>query len=260
VSALEKRSDRKEFLVYDVFGAIAHEVAQADLVRRGRVHEVLVRVVPTTFDAPWYRALRESVRTGGAMPLDAFDRLLEQMMLDAERNEVAVRIAVEHVQAGEPAIMFSHRRQHCRRLDADASAHGVRTGCLLGGKDDSEEFERVVRGMRVREVMIGCGTYQAVGEGIDLPAVSAGVCVTPFANSRDGRAAWDQVKGRLARVAEGKSGATITYLLDRAIYGVAPVQNLARWNRDVVVLDGGDWVPAKVWLKLQKEAEDATAK
>jgi len=51
ISADERRKDRKEFLVYDVFGEVAYEVEKKRVELTGAVYDVEVRLIPTTFRA-----------------------------------------------------------------------------------------------------------------------------------------------------------------------------------------------------------------
>ena len=266
MSANERRADRKEFLIYDLFGdEPIVDVDQDDLIERGVVHDVDVMVVLTEFVAPWYEDLKHRVReaeqttkrTGQPMPRDliaerigAFDRLLNEMMVDKSRQYgIAEIVRDEVLNNGEQVLILSHRREHCARNDADVSAAGVRCGRMVGGVEDREEFERSLRMLRDGSLSAVAGTYQAIGTGIDLPSVAVGVCTTPIAGGKDGKSFYQQVRGRLCRRAEGKHGARIYYLLDRNVFGLEPLRNLIRWNNTVRVFDGGAWHDARVWIK-----------
>lgn len=253
ISADERRRDRKEFLIYDVFGEIAVDVKQADLVRQGFVHDVEVRVVPTGFDAPWYVALPIAERA------IRFDDLLSEMMTNAERNAVALGLARGEIKHGEQVVLLSHRRDHCRRFDADLAAVGITSGLLLGGAESESEFRRTLDGILRGGVRAAAGTYQAIGQGLDLPSVAVGIATTPIANDAGGRSFFGQVRGRLCRTAEGKDDARIYYLWDRALYGSRPIRNLTRWNRRVVVLDGERWIDGREFVRAM-EADNAAEK
>ena len=271
-SANEKRKDRKEFLIYDMFGDVAVDVSQASLIGRGIVHDVEIRVVPTEFDAPWYRDLMDRSKDDPATGpsylvtrdrLLAFDRIAEEMGRDAARCAIATRIVAEAVAAGEQIVLLSHRREHCRTLAADVSALGIECGLMLGGADGEGEYEQARMGIERGSLRCAAGTYQAIGTGIDLPSVGVGVCCLPLANSADGRPFFAQVRGRFCRTsaATGKAGAVLYYLNDPKVYGWKPLRNLRRWNQHVVVLENGSWVDARDVLKrIDKEADDATAK
>jgi|GEM_PF-4469109 hypothetical protein len=265
MSANERRRDRKEFLIYDLFGdEPIVDVDQDDLIERQIVHDVEVRVVPTAFDSPWYTELKKQLRaaeiaqakTGVRVPqalvtarMASFDQLVGEMMIDADRQALVASIVAEEVDAGEQVLVLSHRREHCARNDADVSARGIRTGMMIGGAEDRFQFDRALRGLHDGSIRVVAGTYQAIGTGIDLPSVAVGVCTTPIAGSKEGKPFYQQVRGRLCRRAEGKRGARIWYLWDRHVFGLEPLRNLIRWNNTVRVYDGGSWHDAHVWIK-----------
>lgn len=249
ISADETRKDRKEFLIYDLFGSIAYEVSKEELVERAFVHDVEVRIVPTSFSAPWYVAQRKS----GQNP--NFNRLLEQMTADVERNALVIRYAVNN-NDGKQVLVFSHRREHCVRLEWSIIAtSNISTGLMLGGPDGADEFRRTVEGIKAGKIEIGFGTIQAIGQGLDLPSVSRGVVATPLASNKQ---FWGQVCGRLCRTAEGKQDAIVYYLWDRAVYGLTHVENLCKWSAHVRVLHNGGWTDAREWLKGEKHGGTAS--
>lgn len=233
------RKDRKQFLIYDLFGDVAVDIKRGDLVDSGHVLDVEVRVVPTRFRAPWFGW----GRTDDARADLDFDRLLGEMSADAARDALAVDHALAEVEAGEQVLVMSHRREHCQSLAAAISARGVRVGLLIGGQDYAKEFARARDGILRGEIRVGVGTYQAVGTGLDLPRVGVAVCATPIAGNKQ---FFGQVRGRVCRVAEGKSGARLVYLLDPTVYP-GHLKNLRAWNKRVLVLGGGRWQDAGSW-------------
>lgn len=256
LSADEHRKDKKEFLIYDLFGDVAVDVDQDSLIDGGYVHDVEVRVIPTDFDAPWYHELFGEDYRNRNIPqvlyearMRAFDRISNEMMVDPARGQLAVQIADDEIKAGHQVVLLSHRREWCRRLDADLSAKGIRCGQMLGGIDSKEEYDRTLHSLLDGSLRAAAGTYQAIGQGIDIPSVSVGICCSPLANSADGKPFWSQVRGRLCRTSAGKQGARLYYLLDWNVYGSKPLKNLMRWNNRVVIRDGAAWIDAKDWLK-----------
>jgi len=256
-SASEKRKDRKDFLIYDVFGDVIAEVDQRELEDRGIVHDVELRVVPTEFAAPWYESLKGEDR---ATPFH-YTRLLQETVQNGPRNAMIARLAAEEAAAGETVLVFTHRVLHARRLLADVASMEPRVGLLLGAVPGCEnDFETTRQGLASGAVRVGVGTYQAAGTGVDLPSVSVGICTTPIHTNRP---FFGQVRGRVCRVDRSKGAkkttARLYYLWDRRIYGLNALRNLTSWNRSSVVLVGDQWVDAKSWLKEQ-EASDATRK
>ncbi len=250
VSADERRSDRKEFLVYDVFGDMAAEVTLEELVGRAFVHDVDVVLEPTSFRADWYLDQKKAValyddgktfdevfsafsaERPGIKPDEVptakrpdFGRLIEEMCADEDRNNRILDLAAGLARDGHRALVFSHRVEHCERIAAGIVARGVRCGLLLGG-DRQEEFDRTIARLKSGDAVVGVGTWQAMGTGIDLPSIDRGIMTTPVQNSK----LWGQMRGRLCRTANGKKDAIAHVMWDRFVFGEQQARNMAAWN------------------------------
>lgn len=241
VSDDERRQDGKEFLIYDLFGARIAEVPQELPNELGFTLDVELRVVLTDFDAPWWHEIDPSTRP------DRMKDLLDEMVEDRKRNELATSLVLAEVAQGRQVLAMTHRREHCHRLRAEIAAVDPRVGLMVGGAGaDQREFERSVVGFLGGELASAVGTYQAVGTALDLPSVSRGVACTPIhKNPKFLR----QVKGRICRSAKGKEDAVLYYLYDPKIFGKAGLANLVRWTNSVLVRSGDAWVPGKEFLK-----------
>lgn len=239
VSASERRKDRKEFLTYDLYGGVANEVSRERLIEEGHVHDVEIRVIPTRFSAPWYRSSPD------------FNRLLEAMRFDDERNELVLTLAEVCVKAGEQVLLMSHRVEHCRELDQALSGKGIRCGVLLGGKENEEVFRESKAELLSGRYRAAVGTVQAVGQGLDIPRLSRAVACTPLAQNEP---QWNQVRGRICRMDEksGKKDAALYYLWDRAVYGLRALENLIKWNAAVKVFDRGAWVEGRSFVRVAR--------
>lgn len=250
VSDDERRKDGLEPLIYDLFGEVACEIGDEELVDGGHVLDVQVRVVPTSFRADWYglpERIDPSDFSGTAVVEKEIDvaRLHAEMAADPRRNELAVRLVLDEVAKGERVIVFSHLREHCFVLYREFVMRGIPSGFFLGGQEHRKEFRETRDRMVSGDCRVGVGTYQALGTGIDLPSVAVGVAVTPIAANR---AFLRQVRGRLCRTSEGKSDPRMYYLLDSAVFPTHS-KNLARWfGASVVVLDAGVWSPVREWI------------
>ena len=237
VSADSSRKDQKEFLTRDLFGEVACEIAPERLIESGAIVDVEICVVPTEFRAPWYRYRQD------------FNKLLAQMVSDEARNALALSIAELEMKQGEQVLLFTHRVEHARSLDAELVARGYRSGVMLGGKGQEEVFFRTASGLRVGQgedrKMAGVGTYQAIAQGLDLPTVSRGICVTPIGNNRQ---QVNQTKGRLCRSASGKESGRLWYLHDIHVYGRRVIENLNKWFR-VRALWNGEWIEGSEYIR-----------
>lgn len=247
-SADETRADGKEFLVYDVFGEVAHEVTRDELIDDGAVLDVEVRVIPTEFRADWYVEQRD--KTGSP----DFNRLLDELTVDAARNLILETVAFEEVSAGEQVLLMSQRVEHAERLVRTLRAGGVRAGLALGGADRAAERVETIEGLKRGDVEAAAGTIQAIGTGVDIPSVSRGVLATPVGNNRQ---LFGQIRGRICRPAEGKTAA-IYVLWDQHVSAGAPLKRMLEWNRVVVVrASDGSWVDGRAFFKQWKEAQNA---
>lgn len=248
-SADETRKDGKQFLVYDVFGEVAHEVTRDELIADGAVLDVECRVIPTEFRADWY--VKERVETGSP----DFNRLLDEMTMDAGRNLLALDIAHEEVATGEQVLVLTQRLAHARGL-AETLLHRVGScGLMLGGEDCKEAREKAVDDLRAGTLRVGVGMIQVMGTAIDLPSVGRGILATPIGANRQ---LYGQIRGRLCRPQEGKT-AIIYVLWDQHVSVSAPLKRMLEWNRRVLVRDGdGQWVEGRKYLRRWKEQHHGT--
>lgn len=241
VSADSDRKDEKQFLTRDLFGTVAEEITEEETIAAGATVDVEVYVVPTSFRAPVHYLRNPRL----------YPKLIDLMVADEERNELVLRIARQVVGQGEQVLIFTHRVEHARTLDSRLVGLGIRSGALIGGKENEVAFERAKAGFKSGDHRAGAGTYQAVAQAIDLPSVSRGICTTPFSNNKQ---QFGQVRGRLCRGADGKSFGRMYYLLD-PMFGRKPVRNFVAWGcRTVRVWDGSAWVDGAAWLKGAKAA------
>lgn len=219
-SADETRKDGKEFLVYDQFGEVVYEVKREALEDEGSIRPVQVRMFETGFDADWYSSAGPAERDFGA--------LLDEMTNDEARNAQIVGMIEELVRRGEtPIFIFTHRVEHARTLaDRYLFARGIASGLLIGGKENevrfAEDKARVDRG----ELAVAVGTFQSIGQGIDVPLVRAGLLATPISSNPQ---FFGQVRGRVCRPAPGKESASLYVAWDRSIFPQAP-KNMGKWN------------------------------
>lgn len=219
-SADERRSDGKEFVVYDTMGAVIAEYTRADLEGQRVIVPVDARLVPTAFEARWYSTAEPGERD--------FNRLLDEMTTDAERNAQLVELVRSLLERGEtPILLFTHRVEHARRLaDELLFAAGIKAGLLIGEKGYETRFAEDKVRLSRGQIPIACGTLSAIGKGIDMPAVQSGILATPIANNPQ---FFNQVRGRTCRVAAGKSAAGLYVLWDQTIYPRL-LKTVRAWN------------------------------
>lgn len=230
-TADETRRDGLECLVYDAFGEVIHETSRTHAEEAGAVVDVEIRLFMTDFRADWYHAEPD------------FDRLIREMTTNPERDKLILSHALAELRSGEQLIALTHRREHAHVIEHALALSKVNCGRMLGGEGlDAQVFAETRAGLREGSVEAGVGTYEALGEGIDLPAVAVGITWTPIWTNRQ-RA--NQVRGRLCRPSEGKESGRLYVPFDRHVFGEKILRNILAWNRTVKVLRRGEWVDAR---------------
>lgn len=241
VSDDERRSDGKEFLIHDMFGPVVGEANHDELVAQGYVMDVRVRVVPTEFRADWYGGLSDSQK------IRAFDHLLKEIAGNDERNKLILKEVPLALAFGHQIVVFSNRVEHAMDLDRMCNAQGCRSGFVIG--EHPTESRETLKRFSEGTTNVICGTYQALGTGVDMPKVARGVLAMPIANNAKGRSQFKQYRGRFTRVADGKGQPEIVYLWDRHVFGARALRHLCRWANDVKVEWKGELVPGRQVLK-----------
>ncbi len=248
ISADQTRKDKKEFLIYDLFGKVAMDIKQKDLIESGHVMDVEIRVIPTNFRADWYGMNFHQTsfleEPGDTKEID-FNRLLDEMTSSESRNKLIYDVVNVEVAAEQQVLVMSHRREHCLDLDRGLLERGTESGFLIGGDDYKVQFRQSIAKLKNWSLSVGVGTYAAIGQGLDLPAVGVAIATTPIGGNKQ---FFGQVRGRVCRISKGKTSARLYYLWDRHVYG-SHLENLVRWNTSVVVFSHGQWVEAKEYIR-----------
>jgi superfamily II DNA or RNA helicase len=254
ISADHRRKDGKEFLVVDEFGPVAHEVSRQQLIESKHIVDTEIRVIPTDFAAPWYGMPTDN--DDEEVPNDEkeldFDRLLKEMNDDDARNDRALQAIRMGLDQGEQVLVMAHRREHCRVLDQQLVRNGIKTGFLIGGDDYRKQFVETRELFEKGKLQVAVGTFQAIGYGIDLPKAAVVVCATPIAGNKF---FFNQVRGRICRLAKNKTDSWVYYLWDKQVYGARHLRNLIKWNNKRVQVWSGEagWIDGKTYLKMEKE-------
>lgn len=247
MSATVERHDKKEFLIYDLFGDVAADIKKEDVIAAKHIVDVEIRLVPTELRAPWYKAATMSKNQFHLRA--AHRKLLEVMWNDKHRNALIEDIVKDEVKDGNQVMVLSLRREHCLMMDRNLVGAGIKSGVMLGGAASKEQFRKTKEGIREGKMRVIVGTIAAIGTGQDFPTVSCGVVTMPISNNKQ---LMEQVKGRFCRACEeiGKTKGTMYYIFDQFIFGKRPLENFCKWNKVVSVWDGTQWVPGKEYLEM----------
>jgi superfamily II DNA or RNA helicase len=209
LSATPWRRDKLSRLIYWGMGDLAHEVGPEALRENGDILRAEVR---------WRRTSFETLLD----PSEEYSKMLSELTQDPGRNElIASDVAREAKKAGSGiALVLSDRKAHVSALAALLEALNVPTACLtgdMGSKARTEALAAVTTG----KARVLCATGQLIGEGFDLPAMSALFLATPI--RFDGRVL--QYVGRVLRPTPGKDRAVV---FDYEDVKVGPLRASAR--------------------------------
>lgn len=256
ISADERRKDKKDFLIYDLFGKVAMEVDRKRLIADGFILDTEVRLVETEFEAPWYTKLSSFQRQSEQV----FTKLLAGMTKDKGRNELAVNLAAEQMKNGHTTLVFSHRVEHCFDLRARIVERDTRVGIVVGEPKYKQESNESLQQITTGQIVTVVGTVQSIGTGIDIPAADRGIATTPMHSNKQQAG---QMRGRLCRVDRSpgarKTDSILYVLWDRKVHGLVPLRNWLRINEgNVTIYDSktGLTEPGRAFLK-RAEREDS---
>lgn len=234
-TADETRKDRKEFLLYDAFGEVLYTIPREALEEEGFVVPVRVRLVPTSFEAGWYRDAPPGEKN--------FGLLLDAMVADEERERRLVDLISWLVRSEEtPLFVFSQRKEHAAQLaDRELFSLGVRSGLMLGGAQHKVRFRDDKARLKAGKLPVAVGTYQALGTGHNVPQLRAALMALPIG---DNRQFFNQVRGRVCRAFPGKEEGRLYVLWDRHVFPEAP-KRFSSWNGGLVEVlnERGQWEP-----------------
>lgn len=238
----ERRSDKREFLIYDQFGADVQEVTEEEVNARGETLPVDVDVVMTDFSAEWY------VTKSPDEKFRARTTLIERMVEDPERNAVVRRLVAACRLEREQVLVMTERVDHARSMLASS---GEPSALFLGqGEQSKGDFDQNLAMFASGEARAAYGTYQAVGVGFESHRrLARSVLATPVVSHDDSKMQFKQFLWRISRSAPGKTNARAYYLLDRKVYGLKPLKLICKWIKNVRVHDDGVVMDGRVYLK-----------
>ena len=97
--------------------------------------------------------------------------MITDLTIKKERNQLIIN-TIKIYSPGRKILILSDRREHCEFIDAQLKLLGISSGLYLGGMKTDQ------RALSVKcDVIIG--TYQASGEGFDVPELDTLILSTP---------------------------------------------------------------------------------
>jgi superfamily II DNA or RNA helicase len=176
---------RKDGLGNAIFASIGpklHTVSKEVLHDIGAVLKPKIYCIPTDFTYLW---------------TNDYSTMMSELTQDEARNQLIIeQIQADYARFKEPILIVSDRKKHCETL---SEMLGI-DNRVLTGSTPKYEREGIVNDIKNKRCPILISTIQLVGEGFDLPELSALFLTTPIKFS--GRIL--QVAGRILRPSEGK--------------------------------------------------------
>lgn len=226
ISADETRVDKKEFYIYDAFGKIGSEIKKKQLIDRGAIHEVIIRLIPTEYDffiddIPYAEVSDPRKKKNPEM--------INNMITNKDRNDLIWKFMLPILRSGEPSVIMSQRVQQVLDIDKKLISNGFISGKVLGSKDYKNEAKITIDMANKKKLQVVVGTIPIkLGQGVDVPSWTRGFLLTPV----NKRQPLQQITGRLTRPSEGKEDAVMYIFWDKNIYPYFPNQ-IKKWYRYV---------------------------
>ena len=238
-TATLRRQDKKDFLIKETFGEILMEVETEELVERGLIHDVSVRMVPTDFyfdynhEDLFERLIqdrqfpeeeedeefeikmerRRQYLKEANLPWNDYKDYLKAVTEDEERNNLIVDRVCQELDRGEVCLILSARRKHCEVLADIIRGRGHPAFIMLGGKESKKKTDHAIEQLRIGKVRCGIAT-SVIEESVNIVNLNRGFITAPTATNE---ALLEQQMGRFRRRSEGKEDALIYYFWDKLI-------------------------------------------
>ncbi len=206
VTGTLRRKDQKEFLIYSTFGEVIYTIGKEELLEKGRVVPVVVKTLESRTMFDWDSAVEGTGSTTKARHLQN-----QTIALDQDRNDMIL----EHVRKLKgKTIVLSNYVDPCFKLAAELKTrHGIDAG-IITGKDPKGALE-AYDAMKKRDLQVIFATVGCVSTGLSISDLDHIVLISPIYNNE---LLLHQIRGRLMRIAEGKTHGTLWFVYDPFIF------------------------------------------
>jgi len=203
LSATPQRRDNMEFMITGAIGNICSQINQDQL--QGKVLPVNVSTIEMPFNAN----------------VESWAEFINVLVDDEQRNQVIVDRAIKASNTMGTIILCAQVR-HTELLGAMCNELGVYPLVLHGQLSTKVRAERMRKAPGAQLII---GTLSLLGEGIDLPHLSALIFAAPVSATidKDNPAATRLIQsiGRVRRPYPNKSRAYVLDIIDRSGFGIS---------------------------------------
>lgn len=208
-----KRKDQKEFLIFATFGPVIYTIGKEELLEKGRVVPVEIKIVETETKFHWNAASEELGPTKA--------RALQEktIALDPKRNIQIIDLVAKL--PGKTMILSRYVNPCYSLQEALLAKYGIQSGIITGrnAKEALESYNAMKEGdMKVIFATIGC-----VSTGVSISDLDNILLISPLYTNE---LMLKQIQGRLMRTSPGKTHGTLYFFYDKEIY---PLWKLKRF-------------------------------
>lgn len=196
-SATPERADGLTQVIHLALGKTIAEVSVEEVRSHGGVTPVVV--CPYIFSGINHDAV------------DEWGNFIEAVIGDKERNRIISNMAVRASEKMNTVILTG-RVNHAELL-YEIVKDSVDDATLIHGKLKADERRQAIEEMKTSSLTVG--TYQMIGEGIDVPGWSAIIFAMPFSSKTNTL----QRLGRIARPMPGKKEGFVADIIDDIGFG-----------------------------------------
>lgn len=210
-----RRKDKKEFLIYSTFGQIIATIDKDQLLAKGRVVPVRIKIETSETMFDWDSVVQGLTDQGSKNPTMQARQLQEKTIAnDPERNRRINNLTASLSRTGGKTIVLSRYVAPCYALqDALREEFGIESG-VITGKDSKEALESY-KAMKERDLKVIFATIGCVSTGVSISDLDNIILISPIYNNE---LLLHQIRGRLMRTADGKTHGTLYFFYDQNIF------------------------------------------
>lgn len=200
------RKDKKDFLIKATFGEVIAQITKEELLELNRISPVELNIVYTDFELPDGFEQTEHA--------NIFQDIEMALAKNEDRNRFIAEQAIHilNSDSSKRLIVLTRFVEQAKTIHSRIEEIGEKCGLILGGiKDGKEQCDALDRG----DIRIAIATVGTVSTGVSINHLTDLILVAPIFNNV---ALLLQIKGRLARRAEGKTKGILHILFDSQVY------------------------------------------
>lgn len=213
-----KRKDGKQFLIYSTFGEVIYAITKDQLIDKGRIVPVKLKVIESETKFNWNQVVEGLVEQGDKNPTQKA-RLLQERTIAYDKNRN--KLILNHVSKlkGKTVILCRYV-EPCYTLQAQLqSEYGLTSGVITG--KNAKEQEASYEAMKHGDLQIIFATVQCMSTGISISDLIHGVLISPIYTNE---LLLHQIRGRLMRKSEGKEEGWLHFVFDPYIFDASKLR------------------------------------